>query len=266
MLSRPDRSPEDLALWAAPLVRALGEPGFPLLLAEALDRRLAAPHLSVVAFDAALGSRLIAAESVGGGALARAAGRIYQEAGFGRFDPNARAIAGGGAGEGPLVLRLKAGEIEEPGYRQRIYDEFGLTDRLSIVDQAQGRWFALNLYRTVALGPFGQGEISCFADLAPLVAALVGKHFALAPPPLWQTDPRPPVVLLEQRIGRIDPALTPRQIEVCARAVLGMTNEAIGLDLGIGAATVATLRRRAYARLGISSLNELFARCLAAAR
>jgi DNA-binding CsgD family transcriptional regulator len=52
---------------------------------------------------------------------------------------------------------------------------------------------------------------------------------------------------------------------VCARALLGMTNVAIGLDLGVRAPTVATLRQRAYATLGISGLNELFGLCLAQA-
>jgi DNA-binding CsgD family transcriptional regulator len=54
-------------------------------------------------------------------------------------------------------------------------------------------------------------------------------------------------------------------VQVCARALLGMTNAAIGLDLGVRAPTVATLRQRAYATLGICGLNELFGLCLAQA-
>jgi len=41
-----------------------------------------------------------------------------------------------------------------------------------------------------------------------------------------------------------------------------MTGEGIGLDIGVQPATVATLRKRAYAKLNISTLNELFALCL----
>jgi DNA-binding CsgD family transcriptional regulator len=36
-----------------------------------------------------------------------------------------------------------------------------------------------------------------------------------------------------------------------------MTAEGIALDLGIGAASVLTYRRRAYRRLGISGINQL---------
>ena len=42
-----------------------------------------------------------------------------------------------------------------------------------------------------------------------------------------------PVALLEELLGRIDARLTRRQVQVCARALLGMTNVAIGLDLGV---------------------------------
>ena len=60
----------------------------------------------------------------------------------------------------------------------------------------------------------------------------------------------------------VHPGLTRRQVQVCARALLGMTNVAIASDLDVRVPTVATLRRRAYAALRISSLNELFALCL----
>ena len=41
-----------------------------------------------------------------------------------------------------------------------------------------------------------------------------------------------------------------------------MTNLGIALDLGVKESTVATLRRRAYAKLGISGVQELFLLCL----
>lgn len=67
---------------------------------------------------------------------------------------------------------------------------------------------------------------------------------------------------LESLLLSVNPKLTPRQIHVCARALLGMTNLAISIELGISTSTVATLRRRAYSTLRISSLGELFALCL----
>ena len=53
--------------------------------------------------------------------------------------------------------------------------------------------------------------------------------------------------------------LTPREAEVCASIVLGCTVLGTGQNLNISAHTVATHRKRAYSKLGISSQNELFA-------
>lgn len=77
---------------------------------------------------------------------------------------------------------------------------------------------------------------------------------------------RPDTAHLEQMIAGLHGGLSPREIQVCARALLGMTRRGIGLDLGVKTTTVNTLSRRAYQKLNISSLNELFALCLADVR
>jgi DNA-binding CsgD family transcriptional regulator len=239
------------------LVRALGAPGFERALLGALHTSVGAAHLSIIAFDRRLLPQLIAAESCGGAALARSAGRTYFGSLFYRHDPNRGALAvrpGGAGGEAPLLLRLAARDIADRAWRQQIYERFGLEERLSLLGFAGAHWLALNLYRGKADGEAGA-----------LLLELVARHYALRPPAAWRRSARPPVTLLEELLGRIDARLTRRQVQVCARALLGMTNVAIGLDLGVRAPTVATLRQRAYATLNISGLNELFGLCLAQA-
>jgi DNA-binding CsgD family transcriptional regulator len=53
--------------------------------------------------------------------------------------------------------------------------------------------------------------------------------------------------------------LTPREAEVCASIALGRKVAGTSRKLNISAHTVATHRKRAYSKLGISSQNELFA-------
>jgi DNA-binding CsgD family transcriptional regulator len=60
--------------------------------------------------------------------------------------------------------------------------------------------------------------------------------------------------LLEARSG-----LTPREAEICAGIMIGHTTVGLSLTLGISMNTVATHRKRAYAKLGITSQNGLFA-------
>lgn len=59
---------------------------------------------------------------------------------------------------------------------------------------------------------------------------------------------------------RDEASITPREAEVCASIVLGYTVLGISMNLGISINTVATHRKRAYAKLRISSQNELFGR------
>jgi DNA-binding CsgD family transcriptional regulator len=61
-----------------------------------------------------------------------------------------------------------------------------------------------------------------------------------------------------ERLRAVAPLLSPREVEVCVRIMLGVTSEGIGIDLGISRNTVLTYRKRAYARLKISSQNQLF--------
>jgi DNA-binding CsgD family transcriptional regulator len=61
----------------------------------------------------------------------------------------------------------------------------------------------------------------------------------------------------------LDARLTERERQVCAHALSGVTVAGIASMLGVKESTVATLRRRAYTKLGISNLNSLFALCVA---
>lgn len=58
--------------------------------------------------------------------------------------------------------------------------------------------------------------------------------------------------------------LTVREADICAHIVMGYATLAISLNLGISINTVATHRKRAYAKLGVSSQTELFNSCLRA--
>lgn len=60
--------------------------------------------------------------------------------------------------------------------------------------------------------------------------------------------------------------LTPREAEICARIIMGYSAVAISLNLSISTHTVATHRKRAYAKMGILSLNELFVRYFSTVR
>ena len=235
----------------------------PAQILRAVQKPLGTNHLSIFAFDRNMVPGLVAAESTGGARIAKMAGKIYEEKILYRHDPNVRRVqsAGSGAREAP-VFRLNAGDISDLEYRRRIYERFGLAERLSIIDQADGMWYVMNFYRDACMGNFSDAQLGFLGDVAAVLAALVGKHLVISPPHAWRSYRRPRTDQMERRLRGLGSGLTEREVQVCARALMGMTNTGIALDLEVSKPTVATLRRRAYARLNVSSLNELFAKCL----
>jgi DNA-binding CsgD family transcriptional regulator len=244
------------------LIEALGTPRFAANLVQLAQGLIQIRHLAIFAFDDHLLPHVVVSESIGRSPIARTAGRIYEQSFFYRHDPNLRTLPTKAQGNESLLLRLRAREIADPEYRARIYDRFGLVDRLTILCYAGGHWLAINFYRERRAGEFRDSDIERIQNVAGLIASLAAKHFEILPPPTWHSARRPSVDALENLVSRVDSRLTQRQIQVCARALMGMTSVAVGLDLGIQVPTVATLRKRAYAVLQISSLNELFALCL----
>lgn len=248
------------ALGAA--IGLLGESGFAAALIDALGSIVPLDHLALLRFDAGLAVDLVGAASLQRGNQAAEAGRLYARARFFRHDPGIRIATGMRPGS-PVLFRLRASEIENTRYRDQIYRRFGLRERLSMIDQVRGRWLMVNLYRKVGHPPFSAAEVATVTGLAGLLLPLAARHAELIKPAKPAPGSAPSVTFLDELLADLGGALSPRERAVCARALAGLTMPGIAADLGVAGATVATLRRRAYAKLGITSLNELFALCIA---
>jgi DNA-binding CsgD family transcriptional regulator len=248
-------------------ILSLGEPDFAHALLSAMEPFVPVDHLSIVVFDSEFAAHLVAAGSRQPGNVALEAGRLYERDRFYRHDPGARQLGSANAASGgPVLSRLRASDITDPKYRREIYDRFRLLERLSLMDQVRDRWLMLNLYRGRGSEPFRDDDIAHIRRTAALLTSLAGKHAALvapAPAPAAARRGRlASIRYLEELLAGIEERLTPRERAVCARALAGQTVHGVASELGIKPPTVATLRRRAYSKLNISSLNELFARCM----
>jgi DNA-binding CsgD family transcriptional regulator len=155
--------------------------------------------------------------------------------------------------EHPLLCHLTAQEVPAQ-HRARVYEAHGVAERVSVVQARDDGLFAVNFYRHQHQTPFSDAQLADFEALAPALLALARKHVALevveAP-----SDPVTPA----QRLLALQPALTPRELEVCARLLRGMTYDGIANDMGLSVPSVKTYRNRAFDRLGIHFRNELFA-------
>ena len=82
--------------------------------------------------------------------------------------------------------------------------------------------------------------------------------WAQAPAPKRPIDHSECVSIFQRRLYLLEVGLTERERKVCALALAGVSIEGSAYELGIKKSSIITYRKRAYARLGISSLNELF--------
>jgi len=247
----------------AEVVEALGGDAFPAALLRSLTGWLPCDHLSVMVFNADLSARVVGAASRGPLNIAEEAGRLYERGRFYQLDPGTRQMRSD-AGGGPVLLRLRAADIQDGDYQRSIYGRFRLSERLSVIDRVTDHWLMLNLYRERDTAHFTSRQGERLRTLAPLLLSLVGKHLTLtrAPASSPANSGARSVAFLESLLTSCNAQLTSRERAVCARALAGLTLAGIASDLGVKGSTVATLRQRAYSKLGISSLSQLFALCI----
>lgn len=82
--------------------------------------------------------------------------------------------------QGPAVCHVTAEEIPSRLHREKVYHQFGMIDRLSIVEQKEGgAVFAVNLYRYRGQKHFSDRELNAFETLAQPLLAAVRRHLNL---------------------------------------------------------------------------------------
>jgi DNA-binding CsgD family transcriptional regulator len=154
------------------------------------------------------------------------------------------------------VLAVDMHEIRHAEYRDRLYGEPGLAGKMALILRQPREVISVSLYRDRSEGAFAKRDIAKIKRCGQTLAAALEKHLSL-----MDNVVSPTVQNIEDALIHLE-ALRPlsgREASVCARVVMGYTNEAASLDLGLSYHSVATYRRRAYDKLGITSQNELFA-------
>ena len=157
------------------------------------------------------------------------------------------------------ISHITAQEVP-PEHRAKVYEAHGVSERVSIVEhEGKGALFAINFYRHQHQRPFNDAHISAVEDLAPALLAMAHKHLDF-----WMPDAKTAqFTRLIAKLQAINPALTPRECQVCAGVLQGLTFDGIACQLGLSVTSVKTYRNRAFVRLDIHFRNELFALMLA---
>lgn len=244
----------------ARIIKKLGSPAFSRSLLEVLNQEYAVNHLSLVHLeeDDKI-TYLLSASSNQDVAITHTMQQLYLSTYY-RQDPNKVFLKHSNKDKAILVQRMQQKDIQDEGYRSLWYEKMNIIDRVSIIKKSDKGLYCLNLFRTQT--PFTEQDINVLTELSSLLAELTIKHTRLSGSLSNFMTRDDQIETLRERLNLIESDLTQREKDVCTRILLGMSSEAIGLDLGIKMQSVLTYRKRAYTRLNISSQNELFALCL----
>ncbi|MDH3633380.1 MAG: helix-turn-helix transcriptional regulator [Gammaproteobacteria bacterium] len=121
----------------------------------------------------------------------------------------------------------------------------------------------ISLMRSGESQRFSAREFRLLESVVPIVSSLAQRHWQAVPD--WfevdSTDQEPGdnPTIIENTVGAVfGPRITPRETQVVAQVLEGHSSESIAKSLGISAGTVRIHRRNIYAKLDISSQQELF--------
>ncbi|MDH7795833.1 MULTISPECIES: helix-turn-helix transcriptional regulator [unclassified Beijerinckia] len=242
----------------AALVAQIGQPDFDSTLFSLAHELLAADHVTAFCATPQGIIRTVIAENKGPRPIARTVAERYVRTHW-MSDPVLRLLTEAPDRSRPanIIVDTNARDVADTAYRHECYAAVNLDHRLSVVEARDGHVMRLNFYRRRG-HDFRDEDIDCLAQMADLLLALVQRHDAESCP---RSEPDPELQFRE-RLVAIAPTLTAREQQVCALIALGLTSEGISLRLNIGLNSVLTYRKRAYARLGISSQNELMRRLM----
>ncbi len=261
---------EDMKMQSASLMSAvsdmvglIGQPDFGDRFFGVVGQIISADHCTVFVSDGDGVRTLVAAARGNAAHNVRALAHSYSARGY-RDDPvwNRNAADAPETIIGPDVFA--PGDFVNPSYRREFYDRPNILEELALSARFEdGRRVYASFYRVRGRSKFTSEEVAAVQESAPTTLRILAKHAEICE---RTAAPRPPQLSQQERYARVHHAilddnrqLTNREAEVCTGIVLGYTVLGLSLNMGIGVNTVATHRKRAYAKLNISSQNELFA-------
>lgn len=222
-----------------------------------LNSIVAVEHFSLVQLDSNE-ARFITSANGSGISISKLLQKLYLTRYF-KMDPNIK-LHTAEKNHQVLVRRLQPGDIKDVNYQRFFGSDIHIVDRISLLKHGDKGLYCLNLYRFTE--SFLKADIEALTEASDILMSCVVKHSRLAGGLSDFLTREAQLDDLEQRIRALSSKITQREMAVCARILLGLSGSGIALDLGIKETSVQTYRKRAYAKLNISSQNELFGLCL----
>jgi len=149
-------------------------------------------------------------------------------------------------------------------YYRSYYMRTGLSDEVCYTFYLpKGVAVAISLMRSGESSRFSAREFRLLDSVAPIVVSLAQRHWQDVPGKFdveaAVDEPHQDRALIENTVSTLfSQRITPRETQVVAQVLEGHSSDSIAKNLGISVGTVRIHRRNIYAKLRISSQQELF--------
>jgi DNA-binding CsgD family transcriptional regulator len=163
-----------------------------------------------------------------------------------------------GCQNGKMLAAVELQDVGQGEEGREFCRKTGLRERIIVCGGQIGKPMTiLNIF--AGSEPTSAKKIEDVRASAQLLISILAKHEEIS---ATRVANRPSLSSLKDivcRLKGVEMRLSPRELDVCARIIRGLTTVGIALDLGIGVETVIEYRKRLYRRLGVSSQHELLA-------
>lgn len=160
-----------------------------------------------------------------------------------------------------VVVHDRVDEVADPALQSAL-EYFQIVDRVMVCGRLIDDVYALSLLRSQESGQFDEQGLNELAASADVLVAACAKHASLH----WDRERAlahfKSVDVIEANLRAGKWGLSERELQVSARILFGISAYGIALDLGLGEETIATYRKRLYARLKIAGRHELLQKYL----
>lgn len=157
-----------------------------------------------------------------------------------------------------ILLHQNAQDIVDPAYRNACYDSVGTLQRFGIFRQlGNNNNLFIGLYRTARAQALSQADLRYLELLANCLGEAAVQRF--------RTMPQAPALSasgLDRLQAGLDNKLSKREYDLVLSIARGLTVPAAAQAMGIKTASAITYRNRGFAKLGVRTQQELFARLM----
>ncbi|WP_315928197.1 helix-turn-helix transcriptional regulator [Mesorhizobium sp. SP-1A] len=246
----------------ADMVSLIGREDFSQGFFAAMNRLIGIDHCTVFMADESAMRTLVAqANTEESSGRARMLAESYIKEGY-RSDPVWNMYEN--LPEAKCSLLVSPAAAADDTYRQEFYVKPRIKHELAVTSTVNAKRIYAGFYREEGGEEFSHGSMEFLQHCGSAIIQILHKHGEVS---RHRDTGRPRAISQKALLERVQAAinadnntLTAREAQICASIVLGYTVLGISLNLGISINTVATHRKRAYAKLRVSSQNELFAR------